>query len=186
MALLSYLYKDNIIFRVAEHVFIAVAAAHAMVMAYFNVVRTGVEPAQDGNWAMLIPLLGGFLLYTRFSPRLAWMSRYSLGFLMGVGAGVAIKGSLEASFIAQLSGAIVPLNSIDNILLVIGTFATLTYFLFMSAGRSGPMLGISRVGRWTMMLAFGAAYGNTVMYRMSLLIGRFQYLFGSWLRILPD
>jgi hypothetical protein len=35
-----------------------------------------------------------------------------------------------------------------------------------------------------MMIAFGSAFGNTVMGRLSLFIGRLQYLLGDWLGIL--
>jgi len=42
--------------------------------------------------------------------------------------------------------------------------------------QKGLLLYASHVGRWTMMIAFGAAFGFTVMARMSLLIGRLQFL----------
>ena len=35
-----------------------------------------------------------------------------------------------------------------------------------------------------MMIAFGALFGNAVMGRMSLMIGRVQFLLGEWLGLL--
>jgi len=35
---------------------------------------------------------------------------------------------------------------------------------------------VSRLGIWFLMLGFGAAFGYTVMGRVSLLIGRFNFL----------
>jgi hypothetical protein len=35
-----------------------------------------------------------------------------------------------------------------------------------------------------MMVAFGALFGNVVMSRISLLIGRVQFLLGDWLHII--
>jgi len=40
---------------------------------------------------------------------------------------------------------------------------------------------VSRVGILFLMVSFGAGYGYTVMSRVSLLIGRFQYLLDDWL-----
>jgi hypothetical protein len=34
------------------------------------------------------------------------------------------------------------------------------------------------------MITFGAAFGYTVMSRMSLLIGRMDFLFGAWLGLI--
>jgi hypothetical protein len=34
------------------------------------------------------------------------------------------------------------------------------------------------------MVAFGAAFGYTVMARISLLIGRMQFLLGDWLHLM--
>ncbi|MBC7286752.1 MAG: hypothetical protein H5T86_01665 [Armatimonadetes bacterium] len=38
----------------------------------------------------------------------------------------------------------------------------------------------SRVGIWFLMVAFGAGFGNTVMARLSLLIGRIEFLRYEW------
>ena len=43
-------------------------------------------------------------------------------------------------------------------------------------------LGVfSRLGVFFLMAGFGAGYGYTVMSRISLLIGRFQFLLDNWL-----
>jgi len=43
---------------------------------------------------------------------------------------------------------------------------------------------MARIGRMFLMIAFGASFGYTVMARISLLIGRFYFLLGDWLRLL--
>jgi hypothetical protein len=42
---------------------------------------------------------------------------------------------------------------------------------------------VSRVGLVFLMVGFGAGYGYTVMSRVSLLIGRFQFLLETWLGV---
>ncbi|MGI6632946.1 MAG: hypothetical protein ACOX5M_07820 [Bacillota bacterium] len=181
----SYLYKQNRIFQIAEHLFVGISAAHAMTVAFTNVRSGCVTPFLEGDRSMLIPLVGGLLLYARFAPRLAHLSRIPLGFTMGTAAAVAIRGALGPSFIQQVRGTVIPLNSVDDIILVGGTVATLAYFLFGTKSRTGALAYAATLGRYTMMAAFGAAYGNTVMMRMSLLIPRIKLVFGTWLGLLP-
>ena len=42
------------------------------------------------------------------------------------------------------------------------------------------------LGRWLMMIAFGAMFGSTVMARLSLFIGRLWYLFAEWIHLIPQ
>lgn len=186
LAAWSYLYRQNMVFQVVEHVFIGISAAHAMTVAYSNIVSTGVKPmTQKGDLTLVLPIVGGALLYTRFWPKAAALSRIPLGFTMGTAAAVAIRGSIDASFIQQVKATMLPLDSVDNFLLVAGTISVIAYFLFNRRSRTGPLLAVSTMGRWVMMLAFGAAYGNTVMMRMSLLIPRMRLVFSTWLGLAP-
>ena len=72
------------------------------------------------------------------------------------------------------------LAGFSNLLIVVGVICTLAYFYF-SARHRGLLGGASRVGIWFLMVAFGAGFGNTVMARISLLIGRVQFLLYDWL-----
>jgi hypothetical protein len=69
--------------------------------------------------------------------------------------------------------------SFSNLVLVAGLLSALAYFFFSKEHR-GAFGRVSRFGVWTLMVAFGAAFGYTVMARVSLLIGRLQEL-GRWL-----
>ena len=64
-------------------------------------------------------------------------------------------------------------------LTLVGVFATLVYF-FYSIEHRGTAGAISRIGVLFLMISFGAGFGNTVMARVSLLIGRFQFLLYDW------
>lgn len=186
LAAWSYLYKQNIVFQVVEHLFIGISAAHAITVAYGNIVSTGLTPlVQKGDLAMPIPLICGAMLYGRFWPTASGLSRIPLALTMGTAAAVAIRGSVDASFIQQVKSTMLPLNTVDNALLVFGTISVIAYFLFNKKSRTGPMVAVSRGGRYVMMLAFGAAYGNTVMMRMSLLIPRMRLVFSTWLGLTP-
>ena len=72
---------------------------------------------------------------------------------------------------------------IDNILVAAGTFAGLIYFFF-SKEHKGAFGATAKVGIWVIMITFGATFGYTVMSRMSLLIGRMDFIFGDWLGLI--
>ena len=66
-------------------------------------------------------------------------------------------------------------SDINNLITLIGVISVLFYFFF-SVEHRGIGQAIARTGIVFLMIAFGAAFGYTVMSRMSLLIGRFDDL----------
>jgi len=74
-------------------------------------------------------------------------------------------------------------DTIGNIVIAGGTFTGLVYFFF-SKEHKGAFGGAARIGIWTIMITFGASFGYTVMSRMSLLIGRMEFIFGDWLGLI--
>jgi hypothetical protein len=74
-------------------------------------------------------------------------------------------------------------DSINNFLILLGVVSVLIYFFF-SLEHKGVIGGVSKIGVWFLMIAFGASFGFTVMARMSLLIGRIQFLIRDWLGII--
>jgi hypothetical protein len=60
---------------------------------------------------------------------------------------------------------------INSIVVLLGVSCVLFYFFF-SVEHTGPGKAVARTGILFLMIAFGAAFGYTVMARMSLLIGR--------------
>jgi hypothetical protein len=74
-------------------------------------------------------------------------------------------------------------DTIGNIVIAAGTFTGLVYFFF-SREHKGVFGGVAKVGIWTIMITFGASFGYTVMSRMSLLIGRMEFIFKDWLGLI--
>jgi len=97
---------------------------------------------------------------------------------------------LKSDVINQLTATIMNPFSGNNtvmivgqILLVIGTFTGVVYFYF-SKKHEGAFGVTARIGIYFLMISFGAAFGYTAMARISLLIGRLQFLLGDWLGII--
>ncbi len=68
-----------------------------------------------------------------------------------------------------------PSSNLNAIVLLIGVISVLFYFFF-SIEHAGPVRVAARIGILFLMISFGAAFGYTVMARMSLLIGRLSDL----------
>ncbi len=105
-------------------------------------------------------------------------------------------GYFQADFLGQIRNGIVSLaifkdshfeweRSIENVVLVTGTLACLSYFFF-SFEHKGALGRISRVGVWVLMITFGAGFGYTVMGRIALLAGRLEFLFDDWLWLIDQ
>ena len=171
-----------------------------MVGAWFGTEREETPETRNALWGLfkIIPIVIGLLFFARLSPRHAWLIRYPIAILIGFGAGVAIPNVLQANIFAQTRGTIEPfaaigpfvdvppearLSAIDifgAVLMVIGVICTLTYFFF-SVEHRGPINWLSKVGIAFLMIGFGAAFGNTVMGRLALMIHRVGFLINDWL-----
>ena len=81
--ILSFLYEDNPLFKLAEHLYVGVSLGYTIVKTYDTVVMTLiVRPILDkGEWSLLIPVGIGMLMLTRYVPKAAWLSRYAFAFI---------------------------------------------------------------------------------------------------------
>lgn len=176
----SVLYKDNPFYKLVEHVFVGASAGIAVVTGVQTFKNTAWAPMAKGNYWLVVPMLLGLLLYARYFGSVHWLNRIPLSFLMGTGAGVAMRGAVESQIVGQLSATMVNLGSFNAWVIFLGTILSLSYFFL--TWKLGKTVGWGpKIGRYFMMAAFGAAFGNTVMGRVSAAIGRFQFIFLTWL-----
>ena len=188
----SFLYKDNPLFKLAENLYVGVSVGYTIVKTYDTVIVYLIwKPiVENQEWTLLIPVAIGLLMLTRYVPKAAWLSRYAFAFIVGVGAGLAIPRTVSSFILKQIEDTIRPLlmlvpgegvtfswnlmnpaSSVNVIIVLIGVSSVLFYFFF-SVEHKGPGKMVARTGVMFLMIAFGAAFGYTVMARMSLLIGR--------------
>lgn len=79
-----------------------------------------------------------------------------------------------------VSGNLTAWDVFGSVLMVVGVICTLTYFFF-SVEHTGPIKWTSKIGIAFLMIGFGAAFGNTVMGRLALMIHRVGFLINDWL-----
>jgi hypothetical protein len=192
IVLVSAVFKDNPLYRFAEHTYVGLYAGYGVALTYFNYIRLNVttDIARDGKYILLVPIFIGLLIYTRYMKPIAWLSRYTICFQLGIGSGYVLAKDFKPFFVDQIRATFLQLwgngdwwVDVSNWIYVVGTVCSLVYFLF-TIQKKGFQGKVSMVGRYTMMIAFGAAFGNTVMARVSLFLGRMQFLLGDWLHLI--
>lgn len=199
----SYLLKDTPLFRVAQSIFVGVTIGYATTVAvYLVLVPRLIEPlATDPltNWIDVLPLILGLVLLLK--ARTAWSAagNISVAFLFGVGGALAIGGALGGLLIPQIRATLLSLSPFQNLgtllnsaLLIFGTIGTLLAFRFTSGARrpaaralETAATGWGYVGRWFMLVAFGAIFAGTAVSRISLLVSRMYFLLHDWLQVVP-
>jgi hypothetical protein len=185
LAMMSFAWRENPFYRAFEHIYIGISAGHATVMGWNNLQSSLIEPLSSGsNYFVVIPLILGLLLYARFFRGYNWVSRYPMAVLVGIGTGLTIRGTIGSQLVQQIQATMLKLNSIDNIIMVVGTVTTLLFFYFTLTRENKVVRVSGTIGKYVMMVAFGASFGNSVMSRMSMMIGRVQFLLGDWLGFL--
>lgn len=179
------LYRDNIFSSAVEHIFVGSSSGYFVYIAIKTLADIAFRPiAQDGKLILLVPVLLGVMLYSRYVKRIAWMSRWGTSFLVGVGSGLAIFASIKSQLIAQVNATMVPLKTINNVIMLVAVLSILAYFFFTFKRKGTAFSSLSYAARLMMMLTFGVSFGNVVMGRISLLLGVLQKLLGDWLGII--
>ena len=197
----SFLYRDNVFYKMAEHVMVGIATGFLAVYTYFQVLKIrfvdpvilGVRDPGDDEvriYLRIIPAIFGLFMLARIFPKIGWISRWSMALLIGMAAGMALPVTLQTNILEQTySAGQVPIipepgtpwhTALGNWVLIVGTIASLIYFFFSKAHK-GAFGAMAKVGIWVLMVGFGASFGYTVMARVSLLIGRVIYLVQDWL-----
>ena len=202
LCIFSYLYEDNPIYKLAEHLFLGVSIGYGVVEVVYGVLLPNLfdKLVLADAWTLsrvglIAPLAMFLLLFTKFSRKWGWLARIPIAFLVAAFAGVKMTGEANARLITQVRESMPNLAEVyaefgiwswqfdgaglfSSLLLVVGLSATLLHFYF-SAPHNRVMRGVSRFGVLMLMLSFGASFGYTVMGRISLAIGRAQEMLGD-------
>ncbi|MFN8176504.1 MAG: hypothetical protein U0167_01110 [bacterium] len=182
--ILSFLYRDNPLYKLAEHVFVGISAGYYFALEFQETIRPNLwnPVVHDAHWVRLGALVLSLLMFSRFFGRISWLSRWPIAFVVGMYAGINVIAFGSGDLVIQLEATMLDflhggLLGVSNLLLVVGLATSLLYFYFSREHRGA--LGVaSRVGVWFLMVSFGASFGYTVMSRVSLAIGRARYLMG--------
>ncbi len=200
LALFSFLYKDNPFYRIAEHIFAGLSAGYYVGLIWHSVILAQLVTPLGYHWQamalgaddgvnhlakfvfLIVAGILGVLMFGRFFSKSSWLSRFPLAFVMGNTAGIFLMSELHGKVLPQLAATFIDLATPLGLVIFFGVITTLVYFYFSKEHKG--LLGVgAKAGIWFIMIAFGAHFGYTVMGRISLLIGRVQFLLMDWLNI---
>jgi hypothetical protein len=195
IAIFSFIFRDNALFKLAEHLYVGAAAGYLFHMVWYdNMIRDLYLPlfkpdagAQSDLW-LILPMVLGILLLCRLSRKLEFLARIPFAFMVGFYAGQSIPNSIASQILEQIAPTLIPVFgsngfNFNALVILCGVISVLIYFFF-SVEHTGVIGKVSRIGVWFLMISFGASFGYTVMARMSLLIGRISYLFRDWIPLI--
>jgi hypothetical protein len=161
-------------------------------------------------YALLIPF--GLMGYFVFSKKHNWISRIPIGIILGLWSGQQVQvwwntygpqidatlkpvlpttwdslivpstNGLTPEQLSQVQSQIYFSQAVNNFLFTITVVSVLSYFLFSFEVKNKAVKGINTMGRYLLMIGFGAIFGSTVMMRFTLLIDRMHFIWIEWLR----
>lgn len=204
LAIYSFLYEDNPVYKVAEHIFVGSSAGYHFAQTWNNVVvpdvinalKTSVAAHHFGIALLaLIPAVLGLMSLAMLNPNYAWLSHYPVCVMVGYGSGAAIVASIQTDILKQIVGTALPVipgimtasgkvlstgEAVNNLVIVVSVVCATLYFFF-SVEHTGPFMApVSKIGIIVLMITFGAQFGATIMGRIQLLVGRSQFLVNDW------
>ena len=112
LCILSFLYEDNPIYKLGEHLFLGVSIGYSVVEVYFGVFKPnlidklfnrqawdladGWNAADTERIFLIVPLLFTLLLFTKFHRKYGWLARLPVAFVIAAYAGVKLTGEARA------------------------------------------------------------------------------------------
>jgi hypothetical protein len=194
----SYLIGDNPLFRIILHIFIGVSAGFTAVVVIYNIILPRlIVPIFISNRSeqilSLFPLILAGLLFSKISPRFAFIGNLPMSYLVGVSAAAAIGGAVTGTVIPQILASMnlfdvqsnqpfdanVGLRLVNGIIILIGTIATLAYFQFGKFSQANEKTqfqtwidGLGQIGQVFIALTFGFLFAGIFSAALTALIGR--------------
>ena len=197
ICIFSFLYRDNPLYRAAEHLLIGLSVGFTIVLLWNSVLTPKLLSPLfvEGRLWTIIPLVLSLLMLLRIKSSLSYVSKPVIALIVGAGAGVSIPAMFDARILKQVAATISPFAAIaaapettfmivfEALIGLIGCVTVMVYF-FYTRPDTKTVRGVSAAGVYFLMIFFGATFGYTVTSRLTLLIGRIEFLLGDFLHLL--
>lgn len=183
----SYLVGDNPLYRISVHLLVGVSAAYAVVVVVRQLLlpiwrQVQADPASPDSVMWLVPVLFVLMLLARRLPGVSWLGNATLALLIGVGAAVALLGSLTGTLWPQIVN-VRSASPAQGILVAFLTVCTLLSFQFTALRPSRSVVwqpalwqkGVTAVGRIVLTITFGALFAMLISTGLILLAERLNF-----------
>ena len=182
--------RQNVLYRFAQSTVVGLALGYIVAIVMGKTIDALVfTRVGRGEWIMIIPFLIGLLIYGRLVPGYTHLARTPIALIVSVGLGLGARATLDANVFKQILGAsgyllvgVSPFWALSNLFYLTGLVCAIFYFYFtMGPGMVKATRPLATYGRYVLMLYFGQRFGATIFFRLTLFIGRLQFLLFQWL-----
>lgn len=119
LCILSFLYKDNPFYKLAEHMFVGVSLGYVIIQQFNDNLWPKLVESFEGDksnaWGYIkifIPLAMVLMMFTKIlSKKFAWVGRFPLAFVVALFAGLQINAVVQSELGAQMKFAAQSLDS---------------------------------------------------------------------------
>lgn len=187
----SYLIGDNVLFRLAIHLFIGVSAGIVAVIVLYQVIYPRlILPFVNGTpiqkIVTLFPLTLSILLLFKVTPKGSKIGSIPAAYLLGIGAAVTIGGAILGTLFPQTLSTIEPFDpkytiseKLEGALVLIATVSSLLYFYFGAHLEMGRPLKrpawiewSAKIGQIFILITLGAIFAGVYVTSISALSER--------------
>ncbi|MEA3398027.1 MAG: hypothetical protein U9R05_11240 [Chloroflexota bacterium] len=188
LLIFSYLIGDNLLYRWALALLVGAGTGYALAVGLRFIIFDWLNNIQASDSLSLrlyylAPLLLGALLLLKGIPRLSALGNVSMGFMLGVGAAVAISGALLGTLIPQMQTTATGISLKDGGaallnggLVLVGTLTSLFVFSprLRRADKELPpiTLWLQRTGRAFVVVFLAVAFSGALTSALTILIER--------------
>jgi hypothetical protein len=122
LAVFSFLYRDNPVYKLTEHIYVGTAAGYYFYQAFRGTIYPNLVEhiwrhySEGGGKDLLLSpywrfgaLVLGVMILSRLVPKAAWISRWPTALIMGSFAGLNIVGLTKANLADQVAASFLPL-----------------------------------------------------------------------------
>ncbi len=198
----SYLLGDNLLYRLAVHIFAGLAAGYSVIVIWDGVILPWLHATvllPDATVEQLLTglapvLFGLFLLARSWTARAAVPGRLALAFLIGTGTAVALDGAIHGTLLPMLrhAGEIVTPGNPDSLLLTAGVICTLVSFQYQArrlpegpARRRPHVQLLAVLGQGIIVVTLGAIYAAAILTSLTIFSERLAFLVQQAQFLLP-
>ena len=198
----SYLAGDNVLYRIVVYAFIGLSAGYVTLILFAQVfwprmILPIVAGTLTEKMIGVVGLVMSILLAMKLSPKLTRFGNLPLGFLVGVGAAVAVGGALTGTLIPQFMAMIdmaspqTPAQTqtytwepvMNGALMLLGTLTTLIYFQYGGRqSRDGTIRrgfvidSLAWIGKVIIAISFGAIFSGILSAAITAMVERIAFM----------
>lgn len=189
--IVSMVFKKTYAYTIVERLLVGSASGYAIMLNLRSIQTSGIAPMVGGRYTLIIAFLIFLLLWTRFIPKISWLSRYPTSILIGIGLGVALATGVSSQVLGLTLATVNDvlkandLSSMFNgIIILVGTLSSLWYFIYTKE-QKGTWSKFVYLGVIFMYILFGMTFaGQYLASGMERTIIAFEYMIKAPLRTL--